>query len=157
MDHVAIMSKKLGLTPWILSGEKTIESRWYKARFAPWDKIHSGDTIYFKNSGEKITIKAEVEKVLQFEDLDLIKARWIVDRYGKAICLQNKDVEKWARGKRYCILIFLKNPQMVDKPFAIDKSGFGTGAAWICVEDISSIKINYENQQSSKEVLSRDS
>lgn len=32
MEHVAIMKKSWGLTRKILSGEKTIESRWYRFR-----------------------------------------------------------------------------------------------------------------------------
>ncbi|MBI1972386.1 ASCH domain-containing protein, partial [Candidatus Woesearchaeota archaeon] len=44
MDHLAILKKK-----WlekILSGEKTIESRWYKQKITPYQKIAKGDTAY---------------------------------------------------------------------------------------------------------------
>ena len=69
MDHVAIMRKSWGLTQKILTGEKKIESRWYKFKRAPWNQIRSGDTIYFKDSGEPVRIRAKVSKVLQFSDL----------------------------------------------------------------------------------------
>ena len=140
MDHVAIMKKEWRLIEKILAGEKTIESRWYKARFAPWGRIRSGDVVYFKNSGEKVTAKAIVSKVLEFGNLGLPEIRKIVEKYGKAIGLRNKNVEEWAKGKRYCILVFLKNPQKLKKPFAINKSGFGNAAAWLCVDDIERIK-----------------
>jgi len=39
MDHVAILSKKYELLDKIISGEKTIESRWYVNRIAPWNKM----------------------------------------------------------------------------------------------------------------------
>jgi len=42
MDHVAIMKRSWGLIPKILSGEKTIESRWYKKRIPPWNRISKG-------------------------------------------------------------------------------------------------------------------
>ena len=77
MDHVAIMKKSWGLTEKILSGEKKIESRWYMIRCAPWDRIKGTDTVYFKNSGEPITIKALVTKVLQFSDLNQKKVKEI--------------------------------------------------------------------------------
>jgi len=58
------MRKSWGLLPKILTGEKTIESRWYKNKCSPWGKIKRGDVVYFKNSGEPVTIKAEVSKII---------------------------------------------------------------------------------------------
>ena len=69
MHHIAIMKKEWKLTQKILSGEKKIESRWYSNRSAPWGKIKAGETVYFKDSGEPVSIKAEVVKVLEFSDL----------------------------------------------------------------------------------------
>ncbi len=83
MNHVAIINKKPGLIDKILSGEKNIETRWYKNRFAPWDKVKIGDTIYFKDSGGLVRAKANVTKVLQFADLDINKIGELVNRYGK--------------------------------------------------------------------------
>ena len=54
MHHVAIMNKSWNLIPKIISGEKSIESRWYQTKRTPWDKIKAGDKIFFKNSGEAI-------------------------------------------------------------------------------------------------------
>ena len=45
------------------------------------------------------------------------------------------------KNKKYCMLIFLKNPIEIT-PFEIDKTGFGIMSAWITVEDISRIKLN---------------
>ena len=42
------------------------------------------------------------------------------------------------KNKRYCMLIFIKNPEQV-KPFDIDKKGFGAMASWICVDDINKL------------------
>lgn len=57
------MKKSWGLTQKILSGKKKIESRWYKSKCSPWGKIGKGDVVCFKDSGEPISIKTEVEKV----------------------------------------------------------------------------------------------
>jgi len=75
MQHIAIMKKSWKLTQKILSCEKKIESRWYKAKCAPWDRIKKGETVYFKNSGEPVTIRTEVDKVVQFADLTPARSR----------------------------------------------------------------------------------
>ncbi len=142
MEHLAIMKKSWGLLPKILNGDKKIESRWYMAKFAPWNKIKPNDIIYFKNSGEPVTVKAEVEKVLQFEDYDDKQLKDILERYGEGICFNDplSEVLEWAEKRKYCILIFLKNPQKIE-PFGINKKGFGNACAWICTDNINKIKL----------------
>ena len=141
MQHLAIMNAKLGLIPNILSGKKKIESRWYKNRRDPWNKINSCDLVYFKDSGKLVTAMAEVEKVEQYElNNDVVKE--IIEKYGGegGINLNNKDPENdYYSSKKYCILIFLKNPKEI-KPFEINKKGFGIKNSWICVEDIERIR-----------------
>lgn len=143
MDHVAIMKKSWGLTEKILSEEKKIESRWYMARCAPWDRIKAGEKVYFKNSGEPIKIKAEVSKVFQFADLTPAKVDEILKKYGKDDGLASAkmaDFFNLFKNKKYCLLIFLKNPVKI-KPFEVSKKGFGSMSAWITVKNIRQIKI----------------
>ena len=142
MEHVAIMRKSWGLTQKILAGEKKIESRWYKNKYAPWDMIKSGETLYFKDSGEKVSIKTEVDKVIQFSNLDKKKIWEIIEEYGESDGIANNDKKIFFnrfKNKKYCILIFLKNPQKI-KSFAINKEGFGMMSAWLCVKNIDNIK-----------------
>lgn len=142
MEHIAIMKKSWKLTQKIISGQKKIESRWYKSKHAPWDRISAGETVYFKDSGEPVSIKAEVEKILQFSDLTQERVRNILEKYGKEISVNN-IVESFElnKNKKYCMLIFLTNPQKI-KPFKINKKGFGIMSAWICVPKIGDIKIS---------------
>lgn len=77
------MKKSWGLLPKILSGEKTIESRWYQTKRPPWGKISAGDTVYFKNSGEPVTVKSQISQVLTFENLTPDKIKNILEEYGK--------------------------------------------------------------------------
>ena len=141
MDHVAILNPSWKLLPKIISGEKKVESRWYKARFAPWDKIRAGEMVYFKNSGQPVTAKAEVEQVLQFSDLTPKKVRGILEKYGAKIAVSNMERPyQWAKDKRYCVLVFLKNAREVP-PFKINKSGFGNMAAWMCVDKITDVRV----------------
>ncbi len=134
------MKKEWGLIDKILKGQKTIESRWYKARFNPWNKIKAGDVVYFKNSGDRVTAKAEVSNVLQFENIDKKLIKEIVKKYGEKICLDAVPIKiKDLENKKYCILIFLKNPEEI-KHFDIDKKGFGNSCAWISVDKVDKIK-----------------
>lgn len=142
MDHVAIMKKSWGLTEKILSGEKIIESRWYMARCTPWDRIKDGEAVYFKNSGEPVSIKTTVSEVLQFADLNPVKVREILEKYGKDDGLERTNLADFFnlfKNKKYCLLIFLKNPTKI-KPFEINKTGFGMMSAWISVKNVSRIK-----------------
>lgn len=142
MDHLAIMKKSWGLIPKILRGEKTIESRWYTRKYAPWDKITEGDSVYFKNAGEPVIAKAEVSKVLQYSDLVPKGVEEILYRFGELDGLGLESIPEFIelfKNKKYCILVFLKNTQQIE-PFKINKSGFGIGAAWLIVEDINQLK-----------------
>lgn len=143
MEHVAIMKKSWGLTKKILTGQKKIESRWYKTKYPPWNKIKSGESVYFKDSGEPVTIKTEVKKVIQFSNLNPEKVKEILIKYGEEDGIKKGEIPEFFelfKDKKYCILIFLKNPQKVE-PFEIDKTGFGSMSSWITIEDINKIKI----------------
>ena len=129
------MKKSWGLLLKILSGEKKIESRWYLNKSRPWNGISAGDLVYFKNSGEPVTVKTEVSKVLQFENLTPEKTDEIFRKYGKKIGL-TKNIY---RQKKYGILVFLKNPKKV-KPFEIDKTGFGLQSAWLTTDKIAKLR-----------------
>lgn len=142
MEHVAIMKKSWGLAPKILSGQKKIESRWYKVKYAPWDRIKSGEVVYFKDSGEKVALKAEVEKVMQFSSLTPQKVKEILFRYGEEDGIEKEKIPEFFemfKDKKYCMLVFLKNAQKI-APFEIDKSGFGAMSSWLTLEDINKIK-----------------
>lgn len=144
MDHIAIMKKAWGLTTKILKGEKTIETRWYKNRVTPWNKVKACETIYFKDSGEPVTVKATVQKVEQYE---LKSEDEVITLYKN---LNQKDlgadtitnvISDYVKGKKFAIIIYLEKPTKV-KPFHISKKGYGVMSAWICVDKISDIIIN---------------
>lgn len=142
MDHVAIMKKSWGLIPKILSGEKTIESRWYRTRRAPWNKVKIGERVYFKNAGEPVTVRATVLKVLQFEDLTPKKVRQIFRKYIHADGIARQEERKFYKrfkNKKLCILIFLRKARKIS-PFTVDKRGFGAMAAWITVCNVHALR-----------------
>lgn len=144
MEHVAIMRKSWALLEKIARGEKTIESRWYQSKYAPWDRIQAGEIVYFKNSGEPVTLKTTVSRVLQFADLNPGKVAKLLRQYGKDDGISPDQIpfffERF-QNKKYCILIFLDRPQTI-KPFSITKKGFGSMASWLCVPTVGTIKQN---------------
>jgi len=136
------MKKSWGLTDKILDGQKKIESRWYSVKCKPWDNIKKGEIVYFKDSGGPVRIKAVVNKVMQFADLTPKKVKEILDVYGRDDGITQVKIPEFFerfKNKKYCILIFLKNPQEI-KSFEIDKTGFGVMSAWIAIDDIAKIK-----------------
>jgi len=144
MEHLAIMKKSWGLTQKILIGKKTIESRWYKTKYPPFDKVKVGDAVYFKDSGEPVKLKAEVSEVKQFSGLNPIKVRSILEEYGKRDGIEKQNFDEFFdmfKNKKYCILIFLRNPVAV-KPFKIKKKGYGSMSSWIRINKIDDIKEN---------------
>jgi len=143
MEHVAIMKRSWGLTRKVISGEKTVESRWYASKRPPWGRIARGDAVYFKDSGEPVTAMARVSKVVQFSDLTREKVREILKMYGREAGIGGRDLPGFVEafgGKRYCILVFLENAQEV-APFGVDKRGYGIMSAWITLDDVGKIRI----------------
>ena len=138
------MRSSWGLLPKIVSGEKTIESRWYQNQYQPWKKIDSGDIIYFKDSGQPVTVKAKAGKILRFDHLTPQKVKEILLKFGKDDGLDiQQDFNfyyKKFKNKNYCLLIFLKDVQTI-LPFKISKQGFGAMSAWLVVDDINQMKI----------------
>lgn len=142
MDHLAIMNPKRKLIPKILSGEKTIESRWYMMKVSPRGKILPGDTVYFKDAGQMVTASATVAKVLQYDHYTDEELHDILNTYADGIAFHSPldELYIWAKPKHYCILIFLKHPKKI-MPFTIDKSWYGNACAWISLDDIEKISI----------------
>jgi len=89
------MKKSWGLTEKILRGEKTIESRWYKVTCKPWDAIFPGDIVYFKNSGEPVTMQADVDKAIQYAHLTPVWVKAILNEYGEGDGLVEEKISEF--------------------------------------------------------------
>jgi ASC-1-like (ASCH) protein len=141
-DHIAIMKKSWGLIPKILAGRKTCESRWYKSKIAPWDRIQPGDNLYFKDSGEPVSVRAKATKVLQYEIKDNQHALEIIKKHAKedlGLEIISPEIKNYIRNKNYAVFVFFNSVEKI-KLFEIDKNGFGSQAAWITVDDIDRIR-----------------
>jgi len=142
MEHLAILDKKRKLLTKILTGEKSIESRWYKSKVAPWGNIKAGETIYFKESGDPVRAKAQIAEVMQFF-LPQTDIPDLLEKYAEHICFSSPMLEliQWCSQRKYAILLRLKNVELIE-PFEINKKGFGLMTAWITVDKIEKIKIS---------------
>lgn len=134
MDHLAILNPKLGLLEKIISGEKPIESRWSKDRRTPYKKVSVGDYVYFKNSGDKVRVRAEVKDVKYFSGLTDQRIRELLREYGDKICVDVSYADE-LKGRKYGSLIFLKEVEEIE-PFKVKRQ---YGAAWLSVTDINQL------------------
>ena len=128
MKHVAIL--KQPFFDMILSGEKTIESRFSMNKIVPFNKVSIGDEIYLKQTGKQVTAKAEVDKV-QYYQLTPEMAEQIRKDFGKQIGTDKFEDWETTRNKRYCTLIWLKNVKKIS-PVEVPRSN---GAGWLLLED----------------------
>jgi len=143
MDHIAIMKKSWGLVPKIINKTKIAESRWYKAKIVPWNRIQIGHNLYFKNSGKPITVKTKVTKVIQYQVPNNSGALKIMKKHAQQDLGFKRipaEVLKYIENKNYAIFIYFDSVKEI-KPFNVDKTGFGAMAAWITIDNINKIKI----------------
>jgi len=131
MDHIAIMHD--GPLDALLDGRKTIESRWSVRRSAPYGRVHSGDTIYFKRSGGLVEAYAPVRDVVTFDNLNEVSAERVLRQHYQKLGASVASLRDYAQGKKYCTLIFLEKAHKTT-PFAIDRAGFAAAAGWRCLE-----------------------
>jgi len=116
--HLALMVEPyLSL---ILSGKKTIESRFSTKKIIPFNTISVGDIVVLKKSGGDIVAVFEVEKAI-FKHLDNENdIEEVKEKYGKDLCLEDKFwFEK--RDANYVTLIKISHLQPVS-PITIKRA-----------------------------------
>ncbi len=128
MQHIAIL--KQPFFDMVLSGEKTIESRWSMVKVAPYKKVSVGDKILLKETGKDVTATANVKKV-QFYELTPEIVEDIRIKYGKQIGTDKFEDWKSTLQKKYCTLIWLDEVT----PVALIKVKRSNGAGWIVLKD----------------------
>lgn len=128
MQHIAILRQPF--FDMVLSGKKTIESRWSNNKIAPYGKVSVGDTILLKETGKMVTAIAKVSKV-QYYQLTPSIVEDIRAKYGKQIGTDKFEDWQSTLHKKYCTLIWLKDVEVVE-PLPVKRSN---GAGWIVVKD----------------------
>lgn len=102
--HLAIF--KGGAGELILSGKKTVESRFSRRKNPPYGVISAGDLVYIKPSGKDPIGQFRVKKVFFFDGLVPADIKEIQLKYGGNIVA---DKEYWEAKKdsRFGTLIFI--------------------------------------------------
>ena len=127
MQHIAILRQPF--FNMVISGEKTIESRWSMHKVAPYGKVGVGDEILLKETGKNVTATAKVKDVKYYE-LTPEMVEEIRIKYGKQIGTDNFEDWKDTLQKKYCTLIWLEDVKHIS-PIKVQKSN---GAGWIVVK-----------------------
>jgi hypothetical protein len=142
MEHIAIMKSEWKLIPKIIDGIKTVESRWYKSKIAPWGRVKVEDIIYFKDSGGLVSARAVVTKVEQYEIKNNLEAMQVMSKYALEVLgtkLLSNQIKNYILNKKYAIFVHLGGVKRIP-PFEIDKKGFGMQCAWITIPSVDNIK-----------------
>lgn len=127
--HLAIFNKQTA--KFILSGQKTIESRFSKSRLAPFGQVSVGDLIYIKPAGEDIIGQFRVKKVISFEGLDEGDFKDIFAKYGKKLMMDEAFLETHKSAK-YGTLIFIGEvDQLITSPIKYSKRDL---RGWVVLE-----------------------
>lgn len=128
MKHIVIFRQPF--FDMVLSGEKTIESRWSMKKVAPYDKVKVGDELLLKRTSHDVTATAIVKDVKYFDltpqIADEIKAKW-----NKEIGIYKFENWNLYRNKRYCTLIWLEDVKQIE-PLKVKRSN---GSGWIVLKD----------------------
>jgi ASC-1-like (ASCH) protein len=119
MEHLMIVQKKYFNL--IISGKKTIETRWSRNKITPYKKVKIGETILIKESGKPITYKAII-KDAKFYDLKVTSDLGFLTKYNKEICLNEIKNIKEFEERNYCTLIFLEKIESI-KPTPYKSNG----------------------------------
>src|SRR3972149_5265007 len=132
--HLAIMSK-LTIEA-ILSGKKTIETRFSQHRIPPFGYVSVGDLVYIKPPGEEIKGQFRVKKVFFFEGLLKEDMDKIFKEYGTQISTGIKEEDgRYQAGKmssRFGTLIFIGDSErFITAPIKVKKKDL---RGWMVLE-----------------------
>ncbi len=140
MDNVVYLDYKAKELENIKNGQKTMIIRGAMGRKLPYGRVNKSDILYFiENKGDGLVKgKAIVENVFNSEKLTKEQSIEIVEKHQDKLLL-NKGLEKRFAGKRYLVLITIKDFEELE-PFKIDRSDYGNMDDWLPVEKIENVK-----------------
>ena len=105
----------------ILTGKKSIESRFSKIKIAPFGVVSSGDLVYIKPSGGEIIGQFRVKRVISFDGLNQEDVLDIKKRFEKEISVDENYWEGKMQAK-YGTLIFIgTSSRFLTPPIKIPK------------------------------------
>ena len=119
MKHLAIFKGEAGEN--ILSGKKTIESRFSRKKTVPFGQVSSGDLVYIKPSGKDIIGQFRVKKVIFFDGFEERDVKEIKLKYEREI-VADENYWKSKESSKYLTLIFIGDSnRFITSPIKIPK------------------------------------
>lgn len=113
--HLAVFDKTTALA--ILSGQKSIDTRFSKHKVAPFSQLSTGDIVYVKITGKEIIGQFKVKKVIYFQELEPSDIQKIYKTWGNQI--KSSSVKAVAK---FGTLIFIgESERFLTSPLKIDK------------------------------------
>ena len=103
----------------ILTGRKTVESRFMRTKAPPFGRVNSGDRLFFKQSSGPVCAVASAGCVRFFDDLTAEKMAELKDRYNHLIRAADEYWQAMA-GSRAGLLVWLRDVKKIE-PVRIDK------------------------------------
>lgn len=123
--HLAILHRSV--IDSILSGTKTIETRFSEKKIAPFGAISVGDLVFMKEPGGDIIGQFRVKKVFSYEGLTEKDIEKIFQDFGKEISWENQEEEaaffEQKKSSKYGTLIFIgESERLITSPVIFKKS-----------------------------------
>lgn len=141
MDNVVYLDFKAKELENLKNGQKTMIIRGAMGRKIPYGRVNEDDILYFiENKGDGLVkAKAIVDNVFNSDKLTKEQSVEIVEKNQDKLLL-NKGLEKRFAGKRYLVLITIKDFTELE-PFKIDRSDYGNMDDWLPVGNIEKVKV----------------
>lgn len=115
---------------YILSGAKTVESRFLMRRGPPYNRVQAGDRLVLKQAGGPLRACARVAEVQYYADLTPATLHKLLDDYASQLCLE-PDFAAQLAGRRYAVLITLAQVQTLDPPLPLHRRD---GRGWVVLD-----------------------
>lgn len=121
--HLAIFIEPF--LSFILSGKKTVESRFGKRKQSPYNNILPGDILLLKKTGGPVVGLCEVSNVW-FYELDSNSLEFLRDEFSVSLCAQDPEFWKQRKSASFATLMQIKSViQFPPVPFSkTDRRGW---------------------------------
>lgn len=126
----------------VLSGEKTVDSRFLRVRAAPFDRVVPGDLLLLKLAGGPIVAEATAATVRQFAGLTPARVLELTDAYRDELRL-DADFAARVQAARYAVLVWLADVRRLARPRPYAKHD---RRGWVVLPEIENEEVRITNR-----------
>lgn len=142
MEFMVYVEAKSGELEQLLNGKKMMIVRGAAGRKTPYDRVESGDRLFFTQiNGEGLILAmAFAKQVNQFGPLSRELSFEILKKHQSMLNLSTGQFNRWG-SKKNLVLIEIDVLQEV-QPFKFNRSAFNNMDNWLPVGNIKTVKVN---------------